>query len=899
MSPLLRKEIRLILPFWGIALALGVIPVFAMRSTEWWHVSDGAFLLFAFGLTLLGLAPFGQEFGWGTFSIMLAQPVERRRIWKTKFLLTLAAGASVFLLFAWSAHVLLADNLREQVQWMVSIHHMDADKAVAMMGVDRIEFAPSVFKALALLLMAITGGLWTTLLFRQTGAALWFAILIPGVLVVIVEGIFHAASNTATDMAVDGMLLFYSIAGLAWAWRMFARAQDSQWLGETVAMFSLKSSRADVVSDKPRRKGAFRALVRKELQSNQISFVIAFGLLVLHSCTLIFRGVYVLPRNSEFRFALEAVPFLWLLMPWLMGCMAVAEERKLGTMESQLCLPVTRRLQFIIKIAMVLILGTVLGGFMPAIIETIGSGAGVSSEFMPANFASLIALEMYPKVIGVQLAALLIGVVSIFASSLTRNTLHALGLAIVVGGAWVMLFNWVQFQSVQGYEYTLWKGPLILVVGPSLAIVATIGLSFSNFKRLHAGHRVWLRNLAVLACTLVFAGFATAVLYQLPWELFMSVEPEHGAPVLSGSMRPPGPEPSHGAPALNGSVRPALYMPAGRICALLPDGRLWISTEYHLQAPNQEQPIEVGILTGNAVIPDGGTFVGSNWVALAANDQSYDVDAIRSDGTLWSILSIADATNSRSATRWLDVKPSPRQIGSDSDWKKVISVGYSFVAVKSNGTLWSWHGDGKGFLTNPKRIGTDSDWDTIFWAEYTPILVKRDGSVWGPPSLNGGPQGIPFYVPTKVNGADWLDVTGANNYKLVIKRDGSLWEWGMGGYRAFGLHASGKIQLPGWNRLGDDSDWMSIAGFPNDLVAVKGGRLVENGLVPFAESLGRASKYSDWLVADGSQDRVIALAADGTLCLWMNMPHSSAGLEWHTRSRRPYWSLNILTNSKN
>ena len=43
------------------------------------------------------------------------------------------------------------------------------------------------------------------------------------------------------------------------------------------------------------------------------------------------------------------MPFLWLLIPWLMGCVAIAEERKLGTMESQLCLPVNRRLQFAVK----------------------------------------------------------------------------------------------------------------------------------------------------------------------------------------------------------------------------------------------------------------------------------------------------------------------------------------------------------------------------------------------------------------------------------------------------------------------------------------------------------------------------------------------------------------------
>ena len=870
MSPLLRKEIRLILPFWGIALALGVIPVFALPMSEWWHVGDGCFWLFAFGLTLLGLAPFGQEFGWGTFSIMLAQPLERRRIWKTKFFLALAAGAIVFLLFALSVHVQLAANLRAQVQSLTSNHQFDAARMAEMRG---SEFLPSVIKGFVLLLMAVAGGLWTTLLFRQTGAALWFAILIPGVLVVIVEGIFHTASTIVTDIAVYAILFLYAIAGFACAWRMLARAQDSQWLGETVATFSLKSSRAEVVSDKPRRKGAFRALLRKEFQSHQISFLIAFGLLVLHVCTLIFRHIFQLPVHSELRLALEAVPFLWLLIPWLMGCVAVAEERKLGTLESQLCLPVTRRLQFIIKVAVVLILGVIIGGFMPGIIEAVGRNAGISSAFLPLpdspDYPWLMDLELYPGVIALQIGALLIGLVSLFASSLTRNTLHALGTAIVFGMAWVFFFNWEMFQAGQGYNYSLWKGPLMFFVGAGLSILVTIGLSFSNYKRLHTGGRVWLRNVAILAGTLAFAGFATAVIYQRPWELMMTLEPQHGARVLSGP------------------VRPALAMPGGRICALLPDGRIWISAAYHMQFMDQPQdPWNDGqnYWSGKTAVPDNGTFVGSNWVALAANDDAMEVEAIRSDGTLWSLFSPSIVSNWRSPSRRLDLKPNPSRIGADSDWKKVVAVGGAFIALKSDGTLWQW-GDyaAADHRIVPYRVGADSDWENIFAQQWGPVLVKRDGSVWISPQPGQGPI-LSRFVRTKLNGADWLDVSGQNDVLLVIKRDGTLWE----AILPFGIY-----------HFRNGSDWNAISGWPVEFVAVKGGGLLNSGYVPFTQSLGRPSRYSDWLAVDVSHDRMLALAADGTLSLWFDMPAWHRGAEWLARCRRPFWTLNILTNAKN
>ena len=44
------------------------------------------------------------------------------------------------------------------------------------------------------------------------------------------------------------------------------------------------------------------------------------------------------------------------MMPLLIGCEAVAEERRLGTLEGQLCLPVKRRTQFAVKVVVVVAL---------------------------------------------------------------------------------------------------------------------------------------------------------------------------------------------------------------------------------------------------------------------------------------------------------------------------------------------------------------------------------------------------------------------------------------------------------------------------------------------------------------------------------------------------------------
>src|SRR5205823_1685266 len=156
------------------------------------------------------------------------------------------------------------------------------------------------------------------------------------------------------------------------------------------------------------------------------------------------------------------VPLLWFLVPWLLGSVAVAEERKLGTLETQLCLPVTRRLQFVVKFAVVLFLGIVVGGILPSCIEAFATALGISSDFFSAHFlaaGSLLSLGGHAVIIAAAIAA-----VSFFASTLTRNTLHALAAAIVLAIAFIFLIVWTGSES-RMYDYSLWHGPLIFFLG--------------------------------------------------------------------------------------------------------------------------------------------------------------------------------------------------------------------------------------------------------------------------------------------------------------------------------------------------------------------------------------------------------------------------------------------------
>ena len=90
---------------------------------------------------------------------------------------------------------------------------------------------------------------------------------------------------------------------------------------------------------RPTGHGAKAVLFWKELQLHQSQLVIAGVLALLH------LGVIATRKFGHFRkircpdSLLETFWVLWLVMPLLVGCAAVAEERKMGTLEGQLCLP--------------------------------------------------------------------------------------------------------------------------------------------------------------------------------------------------------------------------------------------------------------------------------------------------------------------------------------------------------------------------------------------------------------------------------------------------------------------------------------------------------------------------------------------------------------------------------
>jgi alpha-tubulin suppressor-like RCC1 family protein len=170
--------------------------------------------------------------------------------------------------------------------------------------------------------------------------------------------------------------------------------------------------------------------------------------------------------------------------------------------------------------------------------------------------------------------------------------------------------------------------------------------------------------------------------------------------------------------------------------------------------------------------------------------------AIKQNGTLWVWGSNVSAGLGVGATANSAVYL-PTQVGKDSTWTDAIAVQHVILAIKKDGSLWSWgrkgYTDVRGYpatgdvTTAPQQVGTDKDWKKLYVHRYhgdaAAIGEKLDGTLWAWGNNKAGKLGLgddqarQIPVPLKLKGG-WIDFAIARDYAIAIAADGSLWHSG-------------------------------------------------------------------------------------------------------------------------
>ena len=717
------------------------------------------------------------------------------------------------------------------------------------------------------------GGLWTTLLFRQVAAAFWFTLLVPmSIAVILREALKHVQNYWASGI-IFGVLAAYSVAGFVWARWQFLNAQDVPWTGGVISL--PKRARIEAAAGAVRLRTPWRALIRKELMAHHIALYVSALLLLLHLIIIGIRTLQYDPThpNETTNALYQFFWVLWLALPLLMGSSVVAEERKIGTWQSQLCLPATRFKQLGVKFLIVLVLGAFAGGVMPVLLEGLGTVFGGPSALVEGGSANS---SFWPAMGVLSAISAWIVVVSFYTSTLSRHTLQAISAALIVGAALTAAGG-----AAIGWEESAVHTRLIIWVALPMVLVALVCLAVKNSRHLQPGWKLAGSNFLVIAICCLAAIPVTAGIYHRVWETFMTLEPPHGPAQLTGAVRPK-----------------ILQAARDRLFVLLPDGRLWTPTNYERRfayrhytstPPNQHDAVE----DYNMPVPVSGAFIGSKW--LDAISTFPDVYGIRSDGTLWKIYNWHHDTNA--------ALPEPQQIGSDSDWEAIAGGFNQIRALKKNGTAWGLgrYDDRKKVYENPVQISPDSDWTAVYGG-HSFVGVKTDGSVWplilDPEYRNEPPFNKPY---PNLNGSGWAEVINSYDMDLILRRDGTLWIYKRLPRTVFGhtFHPRDYISKP--IRIGSATNW-NVLGGQYGIVGIQGHKLRIPRVDPWRTApwwigpVWNPSKDSDWIaLTPYGSIACIALAADGTMSLYGYPAGHPVGISGLLEpSRKPLWSVNVL-----
>jgi ABC-type transport system involved in multi-copper enzyme maturation permease subunit len=484
MRALVKKEIRLLLPAFAICCGLTCTNLLAPEPLT--HLF---FVACPMMVVVMAMKTFGAEVDSGLFAGLLAQPIPRKTIWNTKILL-LALAMAMIALF-WCATFAI-----EQMRYGLGL---DTWRTVTIVGL--------------VVLVIFSGSLWTVLLLRQVALAFWLTLLIPMGIAGCVQAIAKEASDFSERMMALTLAL-YSMAGYAFARWLFLRAQDVQWSGGNLTMPEVRAfSRLKIRAGTGRRWSPLGALWVKEFHLHESQFIFAGILLLLHLAVIAIRHWSLCSPWSVAGYTLDNLWTLWLVLPLLLGSAAVAEERRLGTLDTQLCLPVRRRTQFIVKISGVLLLSLVFGAVVPLLLEPQLLWS-FSPDFPEAHemahhwrfyevFGARTLLPREPlHLFAAGVAA--VGLISFYASSLSRNTLRALSLAllgILVGGMLVVFMANPNDFFLTAPKF--WQG----LAGCFLTVAALVALASWNLQHSIITRRMVFYNVLTLLAVAVFITF--------------------------------------------------------------------------------------------------------------------------------------------------------------------------------------------------------------------------------------------------------------------------------------------------------------------------------------------------------------------------------------------------------
>jgi alpha-tubulin suppressor-like RCC1 family protein len=195
----------------------------------------------------------------------------------------------------------------------------------------------------------------------------------------------------------------------------------------------------------------------------------------------------------------------------------------------------------------------------------------------------------------------------------------------------------------------------------------------------------------------------------------------------------------------------------------------------------------------------------TTWTRISAGHQHSGF--IQSNGTLWMCgYNLAGQLGVNNSTARIY---SPAQVGALTVWTRVSCGGPQgnngfTMAIQSNGTLWSWGGNGFGQLglndtanrSSPVQVGALTVWTNIYCGYRNSVAVQSNGTLWSWGNNSFGQLGLnttttSYSSPVQVGIlGNWALPTGISFDWTWASSSNQLYAWGDNAYGQLGQNAT-------------------------------------------------------------------------------------------------------------
>jgi len=353
----------------------------------------------------LGAWSIGHEYSYRTLPLLLSQPIDRRTLALVK------AACLTLLVFVVCATAAMFTTP----------------------GLSAIVIGGGFAAALSL-------APWLTMVSRSARGGILFtlAVGLVWVMVGIRTGEAIAVRNSdrwpdpfgfAESVVYGGFAVIFCVTAVL-GWRRFRSLGAVDEETEHLTFPELWRGRQRVLAPTATARHPLAALLRKEL-GLQIPVSVLSTVYVLAWV----GGWFLRPETRE-SLAMVSTMLHGGLVPLLAGALASAEERRMGTRAMQLLQPVPAGAQWAVKAAVAIGLAVLLAVGLPAVLQWIDSALFADHSLRQVA----LGLGFYPLRGGgaMVVVVMMLAALSLYVSSLARNSLHALLASIAAG---VVLWN--------------------------------------------------------------------------------------------------------------------------------------------------------------------------------------------------------------------------------------------------------------------------------------------------------------------------------------------------------------------------------------------------------------------------------------------------------------------------